>query len=181
MVHNRIKVRRAEVGISATAIAEQMPDDVDKVAMSYIERGRVLPTAGGMAKMCEIFGCNPTDIYDAQDIDLCAVGAKPKNPANSVKERTGAMGAKADKPIGDFFADMSGDHKGMEQIRVWMPADEKAALFKVVSALGYHSVAEWLRDMYRATVHKYISLNLQDMKRLHEAIPPTTNNQEVGC
>jgi DNA-binding XRE family transcriptional regulator len=41
MVQNRIKVLRAEAGISATALAEKMPDGVDKVAMSFIEGGRV--------------------------------------------------------------------------------------------------------------------------------------------
>ena len=62
---------------------------------------------------------------------------------------------------------------GKVKVTVPMPADEKAALFKAVAGLGYHSVAEWLREKYRETLRAYIALNLEN-KTLHEAIPPTT-------
>ena len=78
MVRNRIKVLRAEAEISATALADKMPEGVDKIVMSYIEKGRVLPTREGLETMCDVFDCLPTDIYDAQDIDLLAVKREPE-------------------------------------------------------------------------------------------------------
>ena len=172
MVRNRIKVLRAEAEISATALADKMPEGVDKIVMSYIEKGRVLPTREGLETMCDVFDCLPTDIYDAQDIDLLAVKREPEQqqPATEpVKVKAVSNGKIIIRPARRSVE----QHEGMEQIRVWMPAEEKAALFKAVAGLGYHSVAEWLREKYRETLRAYIALQLKD-KTLHEAIPPTT-------
>ena len=73
VVHNRIKVMRAEVGISAAALVEKLPDITNKVVMSYIEQGHALPTKEALAKMCEVFGCKPDSLYKLADIDLRAV------------------------------------------------------------------------------------------------------------
>lgn len=172
MVDNRIKALRAKAKISATELSKHMPDDVDKIVMHYIETGRVLPTRDGLDKMCEVFDCVPTDIYAASDIDLFSIKVTcPKEPFQI--EIESAAHENPEKPKTIDLKDMP--HKGMEQIRVWLLADEKAALFKAVNVLGYRSVAEWLRDMYRATIHNYISLTI-----LHEAIPPVTKNQTIG-
>ena len=183
MVRNRIKALRAEAGISATALSERMRGGVDKAAMSFIEGGRVLPTRDGLDAMCEFFDCSPTDLYEKRELDLLAVRAKAETAEQTPPVKTVVLRATEDKPQETSgFEKLEGAdrHEGMEQIRVWLPVDEKAALFKAVSALGYHSVAEWLREMYRATLHKYISLKLQDTAKLHEAIPPTTKNQTAG-
>lgn len=165
MVHNRIKVMRAEAEISATALAEKMPDGMNKVCMSFIEKGQVLPTKEGLATMCEVLNCKPDDLYSPDDIDLRAVGrksAEPETPAPRTARFTVKVEAgRADDRLG---------HEGMEQLRVWMPAEEKAALFKAVSGLGYKSVAEWLREMYRQTIHKYVSLGLKESEKLHEVV-----------
>lgn len=183
MVRNRIKVMRAEAEISATALAEKMPEGVDKIVMSYIEKGRVLPTREGLEVMCDVFNCIPADIYDTQDIDLLAVKRKPEKPPESPKEpvkvKAAAIGDNPKEIIIQPNRKGTEQHVGMEQFRVWMQAEEKAALFKAITGLGYHSVAEWLREMYRITLHKYISLKLQD-KTLHEIIPPTTQDQTIG-
>lgn len=173
MVRNRIKVLRAEAEISATALAEKMPEGVDKVVMSYIEKGRVLPTREGLETMCDVFECLPTDIYEAQDIDLLTVKREPEQQPAPEPVKTVSTG-KPQSDIAVQIARKGGEsHEGMEQFRVWMPAEEKAALFKVVAGLGYHSVAEWLREKYRATLRDYIALQLKD-KAIHEVIPPTT-------
>lgn len=174
MVHNRIKVMRAEAKISATALAEKMPDGMNKVCMSFIEKGLVLPTKEGLATMCEVLSCKPDDLYTPEDLDLRAVGRKNAEPEAAtslperatVKRRDGidSIKVEADK------VDERLSHEGMEQLRVWMPAEEKAALFKAVSGLGYKSVAEWLREMYRQTIHKYVSLGLKDSEKLHEVV-----------
>lgn len=185
MVRNRIKVFRAEVGISASALSERMPGGVDKVAMSFIEGGRVLPTRDGLEVMCELFDCLPTDLYTRDELDLLAVRAKPEATQQPPQAKAKASAAQTgDEPdedrisLGRPDATDRNQHEGMEQIRVWMQAEEKAALFKAVNALGYRSVAEWLREMYRETLNKYITLKLQDRK-LHEAVPPTTDNQTL--
>ena len=58
MVKNRIKVMRAEADISATALAEKLPDVQSKVAMSFIEQGRV-PDERQPEQM-RLLGCTPT-------------------------------------------------------------------------------------------------------------------------
>jgi len=182
MVRNRIKVMRAEAGISATALSERMPEGVDKIVMSFIETGRVLPTRDSLETMCEIFDCTPTDLYNRYDIDLCAVRAQQTEQTPTTVKAT-SLGAQTSPPKATVTFRRNGAgcdrHYGMAQLRVWMLADEKAALFKAVNALGYHSVAEWLREMYRTTLHKYITLKLQDTT-IHENITPastTTCNQ----
>ena len=64
MVRNRIKVLLAEAEITATTLVEKMPAGVDKVAMSYITNGRVLPTREILETMCDVFSCTPADIYE---------------------------------------------------------------------------------------------------------------------
>lgn len=175
VVHNRIKVMRAEVGISAAALVEKLPDITNKVVMSYIEQGQALPTKEALAKMCEVFGCKPDSLYKLADIDLRVVQEEDVFPKAALK-----MASTKEIAVTEVEAERD-RHEGMEQLRVWMQADEKAALFKAVNGLGYKSVAEWLRDMYRQTVLKYLSLELKGSKKLHEAIPPTTeiNPSEV--
>ncbi len=183
MVRNRIKVMRAEIGISAAALADKLPDVTSKVAMSYVEQGQVLPTKEALAKMCEVFGCRPDELYNLADIDLRAVGqeenALPK-AALKIKTIASARGKSITAMEAEIDSASSRDrHEGMEQLRVWILAEEKDALFKAVNGLGYKSVAEWLRDMYRQTILKYVSLGLKGGEKLHESIPPTTRNQTV--
>ena len=73
MVRNRIKVLLAEAEITATTLVEKMPAGVDKVAMSYITNGRVLPTRESLETMCDVFSCTPADIYEPREIDLLSV------------------------------------------------------------------------------------------------------------
>ena len=166
-VANRIKVLRAEANISATALASQIPGG-DKVVMSYIENGRALPTKDGLEKMCDIFSCKPADIYATDDLNLLSVKREPEAAQPTKGKRRDTQ---QETRLQNLRADTAEQREGMEQVRVWMAADEKAALFKAISGLGYRSVSEWMREKYRATLREYIALNLGD-KTLHEAIPP---------
>lgn len=161
MVRNRIKVMRAEAEISATALAEKLPDGMNKVCMSFIENGQALPTKESLAAMCEVLNCKPGDLYNPEDIDLRAVGRKDATPefatAAPVRMSVGKGGERS-------------NHEGMEQLRVWMQAEEKVALSKAVDGLGYKSLAEWLREMYRQTIHRYVALGLKDNEKLHEFV-----------
>ena len=188
MVRNRIKVLLAEAEITATTLVEKMPAGVDKVAMSYITNGRVLPTRESLETMCDVFSCTPADIYEPREIDLLSVRRQAAQAVQSDGcPKTAETGEKQDDGMADVVMqpsprkDSNTKNEGMEQFRVWLPAEEKAALFKAIAGLGYHSAAEWLREKYRATLREYIALQLNN-KTLHEAIPPhrkESNDQKL--
>ncbi|MGI6689876.1 MAG: helix-turn-helix transcriptional regulator [Christensenellales bacterium] len=165
MVKNRIKVMRAEADISATALAEKLPDVQSKVAMSFIEQGRVLPTRDSLEQMCELLGCTPTDLYRERDLDLLSVGG---GEADSEFEVEGFQKPETTRPT---------DKEGQERIRVWMLREEKEALLQAIAGLGYKNVTEWLREMYRATMQRYIELQLDKHKRIYQAITPSKKAQ----
>lgn len=174
MAQNRIRVLRAEAKISGEALAEKMPDGINKILMSYIERGYVLPTRESLEAMCSVFGCTPENIYDTRDIDLLAVKNEAIGQQPVEVPTTAKITSNARKESGHIIqpVEPTKRHEGMEQIRVWIPVEEKDALFKAVAGLGYHSVAEWFREKYRATLHEYIALQLQG-KTIHDSITPT--------
>lgn len=178
MVANRLRVRLAEANMSAAALSQRMPDAINKVCMSFIQAGKVLPTKDAMKVMCEVLKCEPTDIYAATDIDLLSLvreqaDAKAAEVKFHPRAKAVTLDGKAAAPIYE-----SNGHAGEKQFRVWMPTEEKAALFKAINGLGYVSVAEWFREMCRKTLKEYIALNLQD-KTLHGAITSTTQNQTL--
>ena len=70
MVRNHIKGRIADAGISAKILAEQMPDGINSVAMSFITAGKVLPTRDGLQAMCSVLNCTVNDLYDPNDLIL---------------------------------------------------------------------------------------------------------------
>jgi DNA-binding Xre family transcriptional regulator len=141
---NNIRVQLARNRTNAKVLVSQLPD-VDRVAMSYIEQGRVLPTKDTLSAMTELLDCSPADLYDLSDIDL-------------------APHEKASHPL--HISPASHDHNDMERVYIWYPAGGKDALFAVIKQLDYPSVAEWFRDMARITFLKAAGL---EGKTLHEA------------
>lgn len=148
MPKNNIRVERTRLGLSQGAVAKAMPDNVEAVALGFIENGRVLPTKGGMKALCDLFGCNPEDLYDPSELDLTLAepeeDVSPPDIAPAKQTRTDA----ADR------------HEGMQQFRVWLRPQEKEYLERVVTELGYRSSAEWLREMYRNTIARYKRLTV---------------------
>ena len=186
MVKNRIKVELAKADMTAAALSALLPDDINKVCMSFIQAGKVLPTIDGLRAMCEIFKCNPTDIYDLKDLDLLSlVGQRAEIKAEAAPAT--AQAPTREQAVQAAIVNETAPaqthihvnaHAGMQQLRVWMQPDEKAALVKAVRGLGYVSVAEWLREMVRKTLRDYISLNLKKAT-IHQAVNSTTQNQTV--
>lgn len=182
MVSNKIKSQRAEAGITAASLAAQMPDEINKVGMSIIESGKALPTRCNLQKICEVLNCDPTDLYDVEDLDLLAVGRGDDDPADlypkapEPMEMTVSVDRSGGTPKIRIAVESSSDNAGQEdvkeQFRVWMPAREKQALWAVVKGLGYSSLAEWFREMCRNTLERYITMNL--VGNIHENIPTTT-------
>lgn len=186
MVKNRIKVQRVEANITATSLAAQLPDEINKVGFSVIENGKALPTRRNLEKMCELLGCGVTDLYDAEDIDLLAVGRNddPTTSQRPTLQQPMEMMVQVDHteaipriritventPAGDT------DVESREKLSIWIAPKEKLALFAVVKGLGYASIAEWFREMYRNTVERYINMNLNG--NLTEAVT-TTQNQKA--
>lgn len=74
MVSNQIRVLLAKRGLSAKALADLMPDECNAAVMSYIMNGKAMPTRDTLEKMCEVLGCEPADLYDAEDLDLLSRG-----------------------------------------------------------------------------------------------------------
>jgi hypothetical protein len=147
---NRIRVLLAENHETAKSIVPMLPD-VDRVAMSYIVQGRVLPTKDTLNAMTAVLNCKTIDIYsDLREIDL----------ADGLQRASSDSLANQPKITSDH------GHDGMERVYIWYPQGGKEALFEVIKQLDYPSVAEWFRDMARITFLKAAKL---DGQTLHEA------------
>lgn len=157
MVRNHIKGRIADAGISAKILAEQMPDGINSVAMSFITAGKVLPTRDGLQAMCSVLNCTVNDLYDPNDLILLS-DEKPMSMASDITSY--------------------GRHDGKEEFRSWMLPEEKSALRAAIATLGYRSMSEWLREMSRQTLERCLGMNLslQDSvvdRVLREVIKPS--------
>lgn len=151
MTNNTIRIERLKLGLSQGKLAEQLPDDLDAVAVGFIEKGRVLPTRDTMEVLCEIFNCTPTDLYAPEDIDLLS-GRKPIDDVEAEELTT---------PNQQPDRQRSGrGHDGMTEFRTWLRPNEKQTLEEAVDALGYRSLSEWFREVYRNTVCRYKRLSI---------------------
>lgn len=187
MVKNNIRVMLAEREMSAAALSDLLPEEVNPVCVSFLMKGRVLPTPETMQVMCDTFNCAATDLYHPKDLSLQCIRpaceqVEPEQINVKAPDLTKAAAAKkALDKVG--YVDIPAPirkkgHDGMEQVRIWMSAEEKAALFKAVQRMGYQSVAEWFREQYRQLLRDYIGLGIGE-SNIHEAVPPTTKNQTV--
>ena len=141
MVKNRIRYVLTERKISAKDLSDDLTD-CSQALMSYIINGKVLPTVDGLNEMCEVLGCSPMELYDSNDVDLLSV-----------------------------FDDWRTDVAGLDsEIGRWFDADESKALRKALSALGYTCVGEWVREMWRDTLLKYLERSEQPDIKLSEVI-----------
>ena len=138
MTKNHIKQKLEEVGITQKELAELLPDDVGRTAMSFIVTGKVLPTKPCLEAMCDKLDCLPTDLFEREDIDLLSIGNESID--DSARFESGSVSRSGRQ------------HDGMVELRAWLRPYEKEALAKAVGDLGYRSIAEWLREMIRNTV-----------------------------
>lgn len=172
MPENRLREIIEQQRTSAEGVAFRV-SGMDLRMMSYIEYGTLMPTRKLMEGICKTLDCRATDIYDAVELDLNVPGREIRY-AQAEKAQTGRQ-----EP--DQGGDRPGDrdkrtyHEGQVQLRVWMDPEEKAALEKACQALGYHSVTEWAREMYRYTVLTYAQI-LQK-KPIQSYVPPLRNRE----
>lgn len=173
MVENKLRSLRAEARVTQATLAEMMPDDVGKVGFCFIEAGKVLPTKAGLRALCDYFNCKPEHIYPCEaELDLSGAIEREDQAVTANRSKLlAAAGSEPDDADGD--ADRE-DHKGQEQLRVWMEIEEKAALVKAIKGLGYKSLAEWLREMYRDTLSRYLALKLSKIS-IHEAVTSSSD------
>lgn len=127
MARNRIKAVLAERGMSAKALADCV-EDCNPAIVSYIANGKVLPTPECLKEMCLRLGCSPVDLYDATDVDLPSL----------------------------FSDDAAASQPQDSELGKWLSAEEAAALRKAILAFGYSSVGEWVREMWRNTLVRYM-------------------------
>ncbi len=139
MTRNSIKRKLGDAGITQAAAAEQMPDAIGKVGMSFIVTGKVLPTKEGLEVLCSLLDCAPSDLYSPADINLLSVcELEEESEAATITSDSGSKSG--------------GKHDDMHKFQVWLRPYEQEAIEKAVAELGYRSLAEWLREMIRNTV-----------------------------
>lgn len=156
MTSNRIAAIRQELKIPQRELLAHLPDDINPVALSFIEQGRVLPNVPTMAALSETLGKAPTEIYEAADLNLTL--AAYDFPEADTPEPTDS------EPGGKRGSTNRGRGKeGMVELRCWAKEEEKRNLDAALSALGYSSYAEWWREKYRATLRDF-----QTMLKLKE-------------
>lgn len=145
MVSNKIREMRIRAGMSQEDVAQTLPDEVNRVIVSFIEGGKVLPTVESMKGLCDLFACSPTDLYDLEELNLALSQNWPDVVVQSVK-KGGGRGA---------------GHDGMTEFRVWVKPEEKAALESAISKLGYRNTAEWFREMFRGALERCTLMGLE--------------------
>lgn len=180
MVENRIRVLLAEKKMSATALASKVPG-MSKVCLSFIVNGIAMPTREGVSAITEELECLATDLWNEEDLNLNVTGIKGTQQASPLHTAEEEIKEQAEErptlPLNSLEApvrvkaEKRDGHEGQERMFFWFRPEEKAALVKAVKGLGYHSTAEWMREMYRQTLKQYAALKL-DGKTLHDLIPP---------
>lgn len=127
MVSNRIRTLLSDNKMSAKNLSDELTD-CNPAILSYIINGKALPTVDGLKEMCELIGCSPSDLYDSKDVDLLSVFEKWRTDVACLDSEVGK----------------------------WFSPDESAALRKALAALGYSCVGEWIREMWRSTLLRYL-------------------------
>lgn len=150
MTNNRIAAIRQELKISQRELIAHLPDDINPVALSFIEQGRVLPNVATMAALSDTLGKAPTEIYEAADLNLTLAAYDLPDPSEAGNTKRGSTNRGRGK-------------EGMVELRCWAKEEEKQTFDAALAALGYSSYAEWWREKYRATLRDF-----QTMLRLRE-------------
>lgn len=122
---NHLKEKRIASGMSQGEIAQAMYGSSNHTVVSLLESGRCLPNPEGMKTLCDLFKCKPSDLFDPEMLTVFT----------------------DEKPASQPLPEKPGD--ALVQLRVWIKQDEKKALEKALSQLGYPSTAEWLREQMR--------------------------------
>lgn len=128
MARNKIKAVLNDRGVSAKTLSDGI-EDCSTSVLSHIVTGKVLPTMECLKAMCAMLDCSPAELYDVTDVDLPSLFSS-----------------------GEPLSEQSGD----SELGKWFSADEAAALRKAISAFGYSGVDEWIREMWRNTLVRYI-------------------------
>jgi len=125
---NRIHVLLAENETTAKSLCKLLPD-VDRVSMSYIQQGRVLPTKQTLNAMTAALNCEKKDLYDLNDIDL----------ANSLSLVPEVEGLSLSKPTFPAIKSDARDRSG----RIWMDAGSEGAKDRVLEQAKRHGYDGW--------------------------------------
>lgn len=146
MTNNSIAAYRKRLNISQKQLAERMPEGVTNLAVHFIEAGNAMPNKETMKSMCETFGCQPTDLYEPDDLNLALTHRQETEDQVVVDvtlpKRTGSGNRGPGK-------------EGMTEFRAWMKEEEKAIMESALQRLGYRSSAEWFREQYRYLMRQY--------------------------
>lgn len=184
MTDNRFRVMLAEKRMSAAALSRAIPG-MNKVCMSFITQGQAMPTRKGMKDICSVLDCKATDLYNAEELNLNIDESTDESPLQKAHVRPAEKRTPEDleaETVSSETIDAAPEqdsHKGQVKFCIWLEVEEKAALARVIKALGYRSMTEWLREMYRQAVKQYAALNL-DRRMLHELVPQSSDSPASG-
>ena len=146
MTSNSSATYRKKLNISQKQLATLMPEGVTNLAVHFIESGNAMPTKETMKAMCEAFSCQPTDLYELEDLNLALLqrdkSDPPEMPETTLPRRTGP-------------SNRGPGHEGMTEFRTWMKEEEKIVMDSALQRLGYRSAAEWFREQYRYLLRQY--------------------------
>lgn len=139
---------REKANLTQTQLGELLPGCPNKVIISMIETGRVMPDRETMESMCEALSCTPFDLFAASDLDLTLSAERDEEEAD-----TDQVGG-----------DLKRKHAGKSSFRCWLDANEKTALVNACKLLGYRSTAEWFREAMRTLLESGLLVKLNDRK-----------------
>lgn len=67
---NRIRLQLAKKHMTESKLAESIGDVCSPAIISYMVNGKVMPTKSMLTAMCNVLECNPTDLYDINELNL---------------------------------------------------------------------------------------------------------------
>lgn len=149
MTSNSIATHRKRLNISQKQLAAVMPEGVTNLAVHFIESGNAMPNVETMRAMCDLFHCQPTDIYEPDDLNIALL----KRSTPDEDDQSAAIDITMPKKNG--ASNRGPGHDGMTEFRVWVKEEEKAIMDSALQRLGYRSSAEWFREQYRFLIRQY--------------------------
>lgn len=157
---NNISVQLAKNHTTAKALVadmrRQQHTDFDRVSMSYIVQGRVLPTKDTLKAMTEKLGCETKDLYDLNDIDLThTLDLVPEVDDDTIyNHRSPVITATSDR-------DRSG--------RIWMDTGSAEAKDRLLEQAQRHGYERWQQLLVLLeTILNMLDAGMLNETKLHE-------------
>lgn len=128
---NNIQKLRKAAGITAASLAATL--GINVTIMSFLESGQFCPEAAQVDKLAEALSAPPTDIYNKAALAFIYGKANEQQAPAARRPKLAS----------------SSNHKGQQQLKVWIDKDLLAAFDALLTARRYKSRAEWFNEGIR--------------------------------